>query len=109
MWEDPIVSEIRKVRDEELNLEKIIHQVYADAIGALKLYDATKRSLEARQVSFTYAQERFDVGVLNSFDFSQIKNQLVRANSDFLTAKYDFIFRVKLLEYYYGIPVENLN
>ena len=94
---------------EELNLEKIIHQVYADAIGALKLYDATKRSLEARQVSFTYAQERFDVGVLNSFDFSQIKNQLVRANSDFLTAKYDFIFRVKLLEYYYGIPVENLN
>lgn len=97
-----------QLEQEELDLEKIIHQVYADAIGALKLYDASKRSLEAREVSFDYAQERFDVGVLNSFDFSQIKNQLVRANSDFLRAKYDFIFRVKLLEYYYGVPVQDL-
>jgi outer membrane protein len=98
-----------QLEQEELNLERTIHQVYADAVGALKLYDATKRSLEAREVSFEYAQERFDVGVLNSFDFSQIKNRLVQANSDFLTAKYDFIFRVKLLEFYYGIPVQNLN
>ena len=98
-----------QLEQEELNLERTIHQVYADAVGALKLYDATKRSLEAREVSFEYAQERFDVGVLNSFDFSQIKNRLVQANSDFLRAKYDFIFRVKLLEFYYGIPVQNLN
>jgi len=97
-----------QLEQEELDLEKIIHQVYTDAVGALKLYDATKRSLDAREVSFEYAQERFDVGVLNSFDYSQIKNRLVTANSDFLRAKYDFIFRVKLLEYYYGIPVENL-
>ena len=98
-----------QLEQEELDLERTIHQVYADATGALKLYDATKRSLEAREVSFGYAQERFEVGVLNSFDFSQIKNQLVKANSDFLTAKYDFIFRVKLLEFYYGIPVQNIN
>ena len=97
-----------QLEQEELDLEKIIHQVYQDAVGALKLYDATKRSLEAREVSFQYAEERFDVGVLNSFDYSQIKNRLVTANADFLTAKYDFIFRVKLLEYYYGIPVGNL-
>lgn len=97
-----------QLEQEELDLEKVIHQVYADAIGALKLYEASKRSLEAREVSFEYAQERFDVGVLNSFDYSQIKNRLVTANSDFLRAKYDFIFRVKLLEYYYGVPVANL-
>jgi len=93
---------------EELNLEKTIHQVYADAIGSLKLYEASKRSLDAREISFEYAQERFDVGVLNSFDYGQIKNRLVAANAEFLRAKYDFIFRVKLLEYYYGVPVENL-
>ena len=97
-----------QLEQEELDLEKIIHQVYQDAVGALKLYDATRRSLDAREVSFQYAQERFDVGVLNSFDYSQIKNRLVTANADFLTAKYDFIFRVKLLEYYYGIPVSDL-
>ena len=97
-----------QLEQEELDLQKIIYQVYTDAIGALKLYDATKRSLEAREISFAYAQERFDVGVLNSFDYSQMKNQLVKANSDFLNAKYDFIFRVKLLEYYYGVPVSDL-
>ena len=97
-----------QLKQEELDLERIIHQVYADALGSLKLYDAAKKSLEAREVSFQYAQERFDVGVLNSFDYSQIKNRLVQANSDLLRAKYDFIFRVKLLEFYYGVPVENL-
>jgi len=90
---------------EELNLEKIIFQVYTDALGALKLYEATQISVNAQNESFRYAQEKFDVGVLNSFDFSQIKNRVVKAESDFLRAKYDFIFKVKLLEFYYGIPV----
>jgi len=90
---------------EELDLQKIIHTVYADALGALKLYEATQISVDAQNESFRYAQEKFDVGVLNSFDFSQIKNRVVKAESDFLRAKYDFIFKVKLLEFYYGIPV----
>lgn len=90
---------------EELDLQKIIYTVYTDAIGALKLYEATKISVDAQNESFRYAQEKFDVGVLNSFDFSQIKNRLVKAESDFLRAKYDFIFKVKLLEFYYGLPI----
>ena len=76
-----------------------------DALGALKLYEAAQISVNAQNESFRYAQEKFDVGVLNSFDFSQIKNRVVKAESDFLRAKYDFIFKVKLLEFYYGIPV----
>lgn len=99
-------KQINRLGEEELALEKIIHTVYADALGALKLYEATQKSLDAREESFRYAQEKFNVGVMNSFDFSQIKNQLVVANSDFLRAKYDFIFRVKLLEFYYGIKVD---
>ncbi|MDH3322754.1 MAG: TolC family protein [Flavobacteriaceae bacterium] len=100
--------EKQKIRlgEEELALEKIIHTVYADALGALKVYEASQKSLNAQEEAFRYAQEKFNVGVMNSFEFSQIKNRLVKANSDFLIAKYDFIFRVKLLEFYYGIPVE---
>jgi len=93
---------------QELVLEKIIHQVYADALGALKLHEATQKSLGAQEEAFRYAEEKFNVGVMNSFDFSVVKTRLVTANSDFLRAKYDFIFKVKLLEYYYGIPVENI-
>lgn len=94
-----------RLGEEELVLEKIIHTVYADAIGALKIYEAAQKTLGAQDEAFRYAQEKFNVGVLNSFDFSQIKNRVVKANSDFLRAKYDFIFKVKLLEFYYGIPV----
>ena len=98
-----------RLGEEELRLEKIIHTVYADAIGALKIYDAAQKSVTAQEGAFTYAQEKFNVGVINSFEFSQIKNRQVKAHSDFLKAKYDFIFKVKLLEYYYGIPVSDLN
>jgi len=95
--------------EEELRLEKIIHTVYADAIGALKIYDAAQKSVTAQEEAFRYAQEKFNVGVMNSFEFSQTKNRLVKAHSDFLKSKYDFIFKVKLLEFYYGIPVRHLN
>ncbi len=101
-------QEIR-LGEEELRLEKIIHTVYADALGALKIYDAAQKTVNAQEGAFTYAQEKFNVGVINSFEFSQTKNRQVKALSDFLKAKYDFIFKVKLLEYYYGIPVSNLN
>lgn len=97
-----------RLADEELGLEKIIHTVYADAQGALKVYDAANKSVAAQEESFRYAQEKFNVGVMNSFEYSQIKNRLLKAQSDYLRAKYDYIFKVKLLEYYYGIPVSEL-
>lgn len=89
----------------EIDLERTIHSVYLDARGALKVYDAAQKSVDAQEVSFEYAQEKFNVGVMNSFEFSQSKIRLVQAQSDLLRAKYDFIFKVKLLEFYYGIPV----
>jgi outer membrane protein len=89
----------------ELDLERTIHSVYLDARGALKVYDAAQKSVDAQEESFRYAQEKFNVGAMNSFEFSQTKNRFVKAQSDLLRAKYDFIFKVKLLEFYYGIPV----
>jgi len=89
----------------ELDLERTIHSVYLDARGALKVYDAAKKSVDAQEESFRYAQEKYNVGAMNSFEFSQTKIRLVKAQSDLLRAKYDFIFKVKLLEFYYGIPV----
>ncbi len=89
----------------ELDLERTIHSVYLDARGALKVYDAAQKSVDAQKESFRYAQEKFNVGAMNSFEFSQTKTRFVKAQSDLLRAKYDFIFKVKLLEFYYGIPV----
>jgi len=90
---------------QELNLEKTINSVYADALGSLKIYEAAQKSVIAQEESFRYAQEKYNVGVLNSFDYSQIKNRLIKAQSDFLRAKYDYIFKIKLLQFYYGVKV----
>jgi outer membrane protein len=55
--------------------------------------------------SFTYAQQRFDVGMLNAIEYNTTKARLAKAQSDLLQAKYDFIFKVKVLDYYQGKPL----
>ncbi len=99
-------KQLNRLEDEELVLEKIIHTVYADAQGALKVYDSALKSVAAQEESFRYAQEKYNVGIMNSFEYSQIKNLLVKEQSDFLRAKYDYIFKIKLLEFYYGVQVD---
>lgn len=94
-----------QLSQEELDLEKTINTVYTDAEGALKIYGSAQKSVAAQEESFRYAQEKYNVGVMNSFEFNQIKNRLVKSQSDFLKAKYDYIFKIKLLQFYYGVQV----
>ena len=61
--------------------------------------------MDAQELSFEYAQQRYNLGVTNSFDFEQVKNRLVNAQATLTRAKYNFVFRTKVLEFYYGIPL----
>ena len=92
-----------------LDLETAVYQAYNDAKGALKAYQASQKTLAAREEAFNYSKERYDVGLINAFDFSQSQNQFESAQSDVLRAKYDYIFKLKVLEFYFGIPITNLN
>ena len=51
------------------------------------------------------AEKQFEAGVLNSFDFIQIKQRYEIASSDNIRAKYDYIFKLKVLEFYFGIEI----
>jgi len=62
-------------------------------------------TLEARQEAFNYAKERFNVGMMNAFDFNQSQTVFVAAQSDLIRSKYDYIFKVKVVELYFGIPI----
>ena len=86
-------------------LYKTIVQAYTDAQGALNKYMSAKSAYETSQVSFTYAEQKFNAGVLNSFDFNNSKNRVLRTETDMLNAKYDFIFKLKVLDYYQGKPL----
>ncbi|MEM9023671.1 MAG: TolC family protein, partial [Bacteroidota bacterium] len=97
---------------QETNLELVryqlrqeIEQAYADAVAALKQYRASDRSVTSLQESFNYAEQRFNVGLMNAVDYSEAKNRLINAQSDRLRAKYDFVFKSKILEFYQGRPL----
>lgn len=91
--------------DKKLKLRESIEKAYADAKASLNQYIAAKKSLEAQNLSFKNAQDSYDSGVMNFFDFDQVRNRFVSAKSSMVNAKYNFVFRTKLLEYYYGIPI----
>lgn len=92
-----------------LDLETNVYQAFNDAQGAMKAYEAAQKTLTARQEAFNYSQERYNVGLLNAFDFSQSQNQLETAQSEVIRTKYDYIFKLKVLEFYFGIPISELN
>ena len=90
---------------EELNLQRNVYTAFTDAKGALNAYEASLVTLEARQEAFISAKERFEVGLMNAFDYNQSQTLLVNAQSEVLRTKYDYIFKTKILEFYFGIPI----
>jgi outer membrane protein len=82
-----------------------IQQAHTDAIAARKRYDATQRSLTAFEEAFVYAEKRFNAGLTNSLEFLTASNNLTRTRVELLQAKYDYIFRVKVLDFYAGNPL----
>jgi len=89
----------------ELDLERTVFQAYNDLLNAKKTYEAALKTKEARKFAFDFSKERYDVGLLNSFDFNQSSLLYENAQSEVLRTKYDYIFRIKLLEFYFGIPI----
>jgi outer membrane protein TolC len=93
------------VQQQELDLQRNVYTAFTDAKGALKTYESAISALEARQESFKYAKERYEVGMMNSFDFNQALTLLSNAQSEVIRTKYDSIFKMKILEFYFGIPI----
>jgi len=90
---------------DKLDLESNIQQAYVDVKTFYKAYEAAEKTLEARRLAYNYSKERFDVGLMNAFDFSQSQSRVDNAEADVVRTKYDYIFRLKILEFYFGIPI----
>ncbi len=93
------------VEQQELDLERNVFTAFTDVKGSLNAYEAALSALESREEAFRYAKERFDVGMMNAFEFNQAQTLFVNAQSEVIRAKYDYIFKVKILEFYFGIPI----
>jgi outer membrane protein len=87
------------------DLRKSIEQAFTDASASLQQYNASLQKVAAQEESFKYTQQKFDVGMMTSFDYNNSKKDLAKAESELLQAKYDFIFKTTILDFYMGKPI----
>jgi outer membrane protein len=90
---------------QELEVERSVFTAYTDTKAAKESYEAALKIEKARNLAMQYAKDRYEIGMMNVFDFNQSQAAFVNAQSEVLRTKYDFIFRVKILEFYFGIPL----
>ncbi len=86
----------------KLSIQQTIQRAFLDAKAALKSYEAAKLSLTAQQEAFKNAQQRYTFEAITSFEFDQVRNRLVNAESTLIRAKYDYVFKTKVLKFYNG-------
>lgn len=86
--------------NEEYKLRQQIEMSYLDAVNAKKTYEASLKNVEARTTALDFNQKRYKGGFSNVLDFEIAKNNWVAAKGNLVQAKYDFLFKVKVLEFY---------
>lgn len=94
------------VESTKLQIQKNVQQAYADANAGLKKYNSSVKALEATQESFKYTEQKFNVGMVNTTDYNVAKNKVIKAQTDLLQAKYEYVFKSKVLDFYQGKPLK---
>jgi outer membrane protein len=94
-------QELQKELDDQ-TLKQDIYKAYNAAMVALEKLNAGKKSLEAAERTFYFAQKRYDVGMLGTFDLVTSQNNLFTAKLQNALNQYDYVFKMKVLEFYKG-------
>jgi len=84
------------------DLRSKIENAYADAKASLKQFESAQLSVAAQEEAFKNAKDRYDLGVMTSFEFEQVRSRFVTAQSSLVNAKYNFVFKSKVLDFYAG-------
>lgn len=87
-------------------LRKEIQQAHANALAAMKKFFSSETAVSSTEEAFRYTEEKFNLGLVNSVDYNQEKNNLFKSKSDLLQAKYEYIFRTKIIDFYNGIEIK---
>jgi outer membrane protein len=97
-------QELQREQD-NLTLKNNIYQAYQLAVSALEKFEAQKVTLAQTQKSFDYAQKRYNVGMSNTIDLLTNQNNYFNAKVTLLYDQYDYVFKMKVLEYYKGMGI----
>ncbi len=89
----------------EIDNQKVkqdIYQAYNSAIVALEKFNASEKNIAASQRTYDFSKKRYDVGVLGTFELITNQNNLLRAKLQNVLNRFDYVFKMKVLEFYKG-------
>ena len=86
-------------------IRKKIQEAYAQTVAAYKKFYASQASFETAKEAFIYAEQKFNLGIINSVDYNASKNKQTQAESELAQAKYEYVFRKSILDFYTGKPL----
>ncbi len=90
------------LKQTENTLRQNVETAYNDAFAASKTYSSSLKQVQAREEAFRMTKQRFEIGAANFVEYQVAENDLFQAKSDLARAKYDFIFKKRLLDFYQG-------
>jgi outer membrane protein len=87
-------------------LYKEIQQASTEAIAAFEKYQANVEAVESMNEAFKYTQQKYQVGIVDIVEYKMSKKNLAKAKSNVLNAKYEYIFKTKILDFYTGKQIK---
>ncbi|MGN6354127.1 MAG: TolC family protein, partial [Parafilimonas sp.] len=93
-------------RTDDLTLQQNVYTAYSNSVAALAKYSATTKAVQTQQYAYDLATKRYEIGILSTIDYITIQTNLFTAKINQASAKYDYIFKMKVLEFYKGQGVQ---
>lgn len=87
-------------------LKQDIYQAYNACLIALQKFNAGKKIMEASELAYSYANKRFNIGSLSTYDLITSQNNLLKAKLEFSISQFDYVFKMKVLEFYKGVGLK---
>ena len=101
------INTLQLQKDEDnLKLKQDIYQAYTSALTALEKFNASKKAVEINEKTYEFANKRFNVGLLGTFDLLITQNNLLTAKLQYTINQFDYVFKMKVLEFYKGLGLK---
>ncbi len=94
----------RDQSNQKLKLD--IYTAYTNATNAMQKFTASQKQVDAAQKAYDFSKKRYDVGLLSTLDLITNQNKLLSAKTQQLSNQFDYVFRMKLLEFYKGLGLK---
>lgn len=93
------------LRMKQQTLYKDIQTAVTEADTYFRQMEAARANVESMEESLRYVQEKYNTGALNGTDYTVARTNLFKARSEYIQAKYQFVFQLKIIDYYKGMPL----